>query len=226
MMRTNGHGRPIVAFDLDGTLGNYHKHFLEFAALWLGYEMPDPEGVNPGLPLWKHMGVSQETYRKVKLAFRVGGYKRWMPAYDYVEQLSDLIAGWGADLWICTTRPYLRHDAIDEDTQEWLRRNKVTPDGLIYDEVGRKGSKYAELNRQVGDRVAVIVEDLPEMLDAVNTIILGGGFRYVQLVICRDQPYNRKQSTLSMGATRMDTIHRMMDPIHDAVKRWEMEHGW
>ena len=27
---------PVVAIDIDGTLGDYHQHFIEFAEQWLG----------------------------------------------------------------------------------------------------------------------------------------------------------------------------------------------
>lgn len=221
----NGAGRPLVALDLDGTLGDYHKHFLRFAEGWLGYKLNDPEEINPGLPLWEFMGVHETIYRKIKLAFRQGGMKRTMPAYDGVGSLSTAIHEAGADLWICTTRPYMKHDSIDEDTLEWLRRNRVDFDGLIYDNVGMKGSKYQELNRQVGDRVAAIIDDLPEMLLEVNKIIGEGGFNNIQFLGCRTQPYNRNLNALSLGVTRVSSVMSAIDPIRDAIGRWRLEDG-
>lgn len=224
-MITNGAGRPVVALDIDGTLGDYHGHFLKFAEGWLGCSLNDPTDINPGLPLWEFMGIHETTYRKIKLAYRQGGMKRSMPAYSGVEKLSHLVHNAEADLWICTTRPYMKHDSIDEDTQEWLRRARVDFDGIIYDNVGMKGSKYRELNRQVGERVAAVVDDLPDMLMEISKIIAEGGFKNVHLIGCRDQPYNRSTNTLSMGVTRISSVQAMVDPILDAVRRWKLDNG-
>jgi hypothetical protein len=85
-MRSNGHGKPVVALDLDGTLGDYHSNFLEFADRYFhsncGSWFAMRNQTNPGLPLWEWMGISQRDYRDAKLAYRQGGWKRWMPAYE------------------------------------------------------------------------------------------------------------------------------------------------
>jgi hypothetical protein len=183
----NGRGRPIVALDIDGTLGNYHAHFLTFAEAWLGRAMPDPAMINPGLKLWEFMEIDQSTYREIKLAYRQGGLKRSMPVYPNADGVTAAIRDAGAEVWICTTRPYERHDSIDRDTQEWLRRNHIFWDSLLYDYVGRKYSKYEELARQAGRRVAMIVDDLPEVIETVTP----ERFPYLQQLVVRDQPYNR-----------------------------------
>lgn len=183
----NGRGRPLVALDIDGTLGDYHGHFLRFAEGWLGRAMPDPAKINPGFPLWEFMEVDRTTYRAIKLAYRQGGLKRSMPAYPHAAELTAAIRDTGAEVWICTTRPYQRHDSIDPDTQEWLRRNEIIWDSLLYDYVGRKYSKYEELARQAGRRVAMIVDDLPEALETIRH----QRFPQLHRIVVRDQPYNR-----------------------------------
>lgn len=183
----NGRGKPLVALDIDGTLGDYHTHFLRFAEGWLGRSMPDPAAMNPGLQLWEHMEVDRTTYRAIKLAYRQGGLKRSMPAYPHAAELAAAIRDAGAEVWICTTRPYQRHDSIDQDTQEWLRRNGIAWDSLLYDLVDRKYSKYEELARQAGGRVVMIVDDLPEALATIRQ----QRFPQLQRIVIRDQPYNR-----------------------------------
>lgn len=182
-MRTNGHGIPVIALDIDGTLGDYHKHFLEFAGNWMGRPMPDPKAINPGLPLWVYMEVSKERYRECKLAYRQGGLKRWMPAYPGADQLTHTINCLGWEVWICTTRPYLRLDNIDPDTREWLERNRIKYDAVLFDLNGKKYSKYRELKRQAGDRVLAVFDDLPEAVAVADEM------RFK--VWMRDQPYNR-----------------------------------
>lgn len=202
-MRSNGEGKPVIAMDIDGTMAGYHEWFLKFAELYLGKPMPGSEEINPGLPLYRHMGVGKATYREVKLAYRQGGMKRSMPLLPgsaelvrairapYRARVSmdrglSYVTGLGCELWVCTTRPYLRLDNIDPDTREWLRRNGIKYDALLFDSVGGD-NKYQELWRQAGERVVAAVEDLPTQAERA----LRAGVPYVLL---RDQPYNRHYS--------------------------------
>lgn len=179
----NGADKPVVALDIDGTLGDYHGHFLRFAEGYVGREMPNPKEINPGLPLWRHMRVSRATYRAAKLAYRQGGQKRSMPAYPFASELTRNLRKAGAEVWICTTRPYLRLDNIDPDTREWLRRNRIQYDAVIFGE-----SKYNELVRQVGlRRIVAVVDDLPEQI--TNAYQLG-----ICPIYLMDQPYNKDVS--------------------------------
>src|SRR3982751_3557366 len=94
--------RPVVALDLDGTLAAWHGHFLNFAENYLGREMPSTLDWDGWIPFWRFMGVSRDTYRKMKIAFRQGGFKRWMPAYPGADELSRALRARGAEVWICT----------------------------------------------------------------------------------------------------------------------------
>lgn len=171
--------RPVVALDIDGTLGDYHSHFINFARGWTGRDLPSPESINPGIPLHRHLGMSKATYRQCKLAYRQGGMKRSMPAYPLASELTRQLRRNGADVWICTTRPYLRLDTIDPDTRHWLRRNGIQFDGILYGE-----HKYSDLTKIVGrDRVIGVLDDLPEVLDRARALGLE--------CYLRDQPYNR-----------------------------------
>lgn len=180
-IRSNGEGRPIVALDIDGTLGDYHSHFLWFAERWIGKPMPDPATINPGMRLHQFMEVPLRTYRECKLAYRQGGLKRWMPCYDHADLLTEKIRKLGGEVWICTTRPYLRLDNIDPDTREWLRRNKIQYDAVLFGE-----HKYQELKRQAGHRVGAVFDDLPEDLEQAEKMLFN---TYI-----RDQPYNRHRN--------------------------------
>lgn len=173
-------GDLVVALDIDGNLCDYHAWFLQFAELYLGKKMPNPRDNTDGVPLYKWMGVSKQTYREVKLAYRQGGMKRSMPCYPGAADLCRTIRKMGVEVWICTTRPYLRLDNIDPDTRHWLRRNKIQYDGVLFGE-----HKYRDLVKIVGkDRVVAVMDDLPELLKQAQQV--GAG-----LPILRDQPYNR-----------------------------------
>lgn len=150
--------KPIVAVDIDGTLADYHRWFLQFAEMYLGKPVPPYEEMTQE-SLWRHCHISKSTYRQVKLAYRQGGMKRSMPAYPNAAGLTRSLRGNGAEVWICTTRPYLRLDNIDPDTRHWLRRNRIQYDGVLYGE-----HKYRQLARIVGKyRVVGVLDDLPEL---------------------------------------------------------------
>lgn len=169
---------PVVALDLDGTLGDYHFNFTRFAEQWTGKEMPDPTAISAGTPFHKWLGLSKETYRECKLAYRQGGAKRWMPCYEGARELTVHMRKRGAQVWICTTRPYLRLDTIDPDTRHWLKRNGIQFDGVLYGE-----HKYRDLVKITGpERVLFVVDDLPQMLIQAHLLGLG--------CVLRSQPYN------------------------------------
>lgn len=179
-MRSGNGNRPVVALDVDGTLGDYHGHFIRFAAQWTGRELPAPEDINPGMPLHRHLGMAKRTYRECKLAYRQGGLKRSMPVYPGARDLTVGVRRAGAEIWICTTRPYLRLDNIDPDTRHWLRRNGIQFDGVLYGE-----HKYRDLVKRVPrGNVVAVADDLDDMLEQAFQLGLG------QLYI-KDQPYNR-----------------------------------
>jgi hypothetical protein len=208
-----GEGRPVVALDIDGFLGNYHRHFLWFAELWLGTPMPDPRDINPGLRLSTFMGVPHEVYRDCKLAYRQGGLKRFMPCYPGASRLTEDIRAAGADLWICTTRPYLRLDNIDPDTREWLRRNKIQYDAVIFEGI-EEGSKYSELVRQVPlDRIVAVGDDLPEQVEEAH----GLGISTLYLM---DQPYNRRED-LDLIAKRVTSLPDLSEMLVRDIHAWK-----
>jgi len=203
-MHTNGDGKPIIALDVDGTLGDFHKHFLTFAANWVGRPMPSPDDINPGLRLHKFMGIPLRTYRECKLAYRQGGLKRWMPCYEGASELTRALRRAGSEVWICTTRPYLRLDNIDPDTREWLRRNEIKYDAVLYGD-----NKYQELNRQVGRRVA-------ELWDKARKL-------FPEALVClRDQPYNRLAGDQPLGhlEDRVKDLQQAKEILLAAVEEW------
>ncbi len=210
MKERNGYGKPVVALDIDGTMGDYHGHFLRFAEGWYGRPMPSPEEINPGLPLHKFMRTQKKTYRECKLAYRQGGMKRTMPCYPGASDLTQALRRAGAEVWICTTRPYLRLDNIDPDTREWLRRNRIRYDAVIYGE-----DKYKELKRQVGlGRIVAIVDDLPEMVRAAQMI----GIRNVYL---RDQPYNRHLDDRLDCCWRFERMSQLQVNLVEDIRAWK-----
>ena len=205
-------GKPIVAIDIDGTISDYHAHFLRFAEAWYGRPMPDPSDINPGLPLHRFMGTSKSTYRQCKLAFRQGGLKRSAPVYTGARELTVRLRRLGAEVWICTTRPYLRLDNIDPDTRHWLRRHRIQFDAVLWGE-----HKYRTLARTAGpERVVAVLDDLLDLCLQAR----GVGLK----AYLRDQPYNRA-TTLPEGISRVTSLEDATQRLSDDVRKWKENNG-
>lgn len=214
----SGGDKPVVALDIDGTLGDYHAHFLWFAEKWLGTKMPPADMMNPGLPLSVFMGVPHHVYRECKLAYRQGGLKRFMPVYPHAAELTRNIRNEDAEVWICTTRPYLRLDNIDPDTREWLGRNSIEYDAVIFEGVDSGGqhlTKYGDLVRQVStERIVAAVDDLTEQ---VEDAFLNG----IRKVYLRDQPYNKHTD---LYGERILNLQQLWLRIRKDIAEWKASH--
>lgn len=204
-MTRPGPGAPVVALDIDGTLGAYHAHFTRFAEAWTGKPMPSASEPTGAVPFHKHLGISKSTYRKIKLAYRQGGLKRSMPVYPGVGLLTRYIRSKGCQVWIATTRPYLSLDNIEPDTKHWLRdRAHAQYDNVLFGE-----HKYRDLVKAIGrERVVMVVDDLPAMINQACDL----GLR----AYIRSQPYN-------VEFDRIDLAGR----VHDALTmRWAFDQEW
>lgn len=200
--------RPVFGLDIDGTMGVYHGHFLNFAEGWLGREMRPTYEFDGSESLAAFMGVSKATYRRVKLAYRQGGLKRSMPAYPGASELTRALRARGALVVICTTRPYLALSNIEPDTREWARRNGIQYDGFIFGE-----HKYRDLVRMVGaSRIVGVLDDLPEMYEQASRLGLP--------TLLRMQPYNEKHP----AGHRVSGLHVAREEFLTRLDNYEKEH--
>jgi hypothetical protein len=105
--------KPVVALDIDGTLARYHEALVEFIINYTDTE-PGPAVPCPGRTAERIGGdfgdwvcfafrLDRRTYRDIKLAFRQGGQKRFMPAYPYASELAYAAADESAEVWVTTS---------------------------------------------------------------------------------------------------------------------------
>lgn len=156
--------RPVVAIDIDGTLGEYHDHFIKFARGYFDRYLP--ANYDGSVELHEWLGLSLADYREAKLAYRQGGLKRTMPlkayATDLIHHMQAMRTSGIVELFITTTRPYLRLDQTDPDTRFWLDKNKIPYDGLLYHD-----DKYQRLGEIVDpETVVAVLDDLPQQYDS------------------------------------------------------------
>ena len=208
----SGEVKPIVALDIDGTLGNYHGHFLHFAEKWLGIDQFRYSntllytGAEP-FRVWfsKAYDVDFTTFRSIKLAYRQGGMKRTMPVYTGAWELVHAIRSAGAEVWLTTTRPWERYDRVDPDTVEWLRRNELAFDGLLYSE-----HKMDELAARVDrERVVAVLDDEAEQLELARQHGWAGILRRNMYNSGMDWPLN------------ISELHSAARMIEANIKHWK-----
>lgn len=198
--------RPVVALDIDGTLGLYHEHFLRFAAMYLQRDLPSEW--RGDLPFWRLLGGSKTMYRQVKLAYRQGGMKRSMPVRQGAPELTRAVRAAGAEVWVCTTRPYLRLDNIDPDTRFWLRHNGFQYDGVLFGE-----RKYQDLAQLVGSaRVIAVVDDEEEQYKRAERLALP--------TYLMNREYNQ-----GVLAHRFSDVNNAKQRLIKELHQWRAERG-
>jgi hypothetical protein len=199
--------RPVVALDIDGTLADWHSHFLQFGEQYLGRKLPNT--FNGSNELSDELGLDKRVYHDMKLAFRAGGFKRWMPAFSGLKRLSHCLLRSGAEVWITTTRPWMRMDSVDPDTRHWLDRNNVLYHGLLYDE-----NKYEILCDRVDSiRVVGVLEDQSEYFDEAKSLDLP--------VIHRRTRWNSAILREPYAAT----LYEAEALLSERVENWYSKHG-
>jgi hypothetical protein len=207
--------RPVIAVDIDGTLGDYHGHFLWFAADY--FDLPDDEYDYSGVGSFREWWMDayqrdEKDWHDVKLAYRQGGMKRTMPMNDGARELCWAIRDAGAELWITTTRPYLSLDNIVPDTVEWCRRNAIEYDGMLFDD-----DKYVQLAKRIdGQRVVAIFDDLVEMCEAAARTL---SFAMDTPVLVRND-YNKAQ----IWPVTTD-LHGASQIACDRIRWWKEEYA-
>lgn len=202
-MRLNA---PVVGLDVDGTMGEYHNHFIWFAEMYFGKEIPRDYDGSVSLARW--CGVSKQRYRQAKLAFRRSGLKRAMPAFEGASELARTIRARGARVVICTTRPFLALEVVEEDTRIWLRRN-----GIQYDNIINGEHKYRELVRSYGlDRIVCVLEDLPEMISQAERLSLPALLR------------RGKHNSEVTWKTSVGSLPEAQEVILGLLSEWKKEH--
>lgn len=207
--------KPVVAIDIDGTMGNYHQHFLAFASAYLNRPVASHYSGDQKFKEWfcDNYQCTADDWHDIKLAYRQGGMKRTMPVYDNARVLTLAARALEAEVWVTTTRPYIRHDNVDPDTREWLARNYIPYDYLIYD-----GHKYSKLAELVGpERVCAVLDDLPEELEEAERQF--GAF----VPILRRTPFNAAFHTQKQ--LQVTSLLMAENVIRGKINMWKEAHG-
>lgn len=169
--------KPIISLDIDGVLGDYHGHLFWFAERYFGHSMPQPETIDVNDFLWKRMNVTEMQYRDMKTAYRQGGLKRFMPMTPGASVLTFALSHYGAEVWICSSRPH--QSPIVSDTRHWLKRNLVNFDNIIFSP--NKYQALAEQASDLGQEVIAVVDDEKTQALEAHTAGVGKVYLYDRL---------------------------------------------
>lgn len=206
--------RPVVAIDIDGTLADYHSHFLDFAWMWIGRshgDFPPYDGDEPFRDWFcRTHGVDVTTFRAIKLAYRQGGMKRTQPLIFGAKQLVETLHQ-QAEVWLTTTRPHDRFDRVDPDTREWLKRNGIKFHGLLY-----SGDKMSELAEMVDrQRVVAVLDDQEDVLMDAASLGLGQPIK-------AETKYNKAWHWNNWTAKSLTEAYNMINVL---VEGWTRSNG-
>jgi len=119
--------KPVVIADIDGTLGDYRKGFLDWVREEHGL-LEDQVDRAASLLFDTDMNMPYPTYYDLKEEFEAEGGYGWLPPYldgiDFLQQLRDRVS---YSLVVYTARPAGRYKYIWLDTLNWLHRYGLNP---------------------------------------------------------------------------------------------------
>jgi uncharacterized HAD superfamily protein len=135
----------ICIFDIDGVLNYYPECFIEYINECTGENFSD-------LSQMKHE-LSYARYKSLKFDYRASGYKENLAARPEAFNTLLELKSRGYYIIILSSRPIKEHNSLIMQTTNWLRKN-----GLIYDYLMFEEEKHLEVIQKFGN-VEFVVED-------------------------------------------------------------------
>lgn len=154
----------IAGVDIDGVLADYPRSYIEFINSELGTNY-DTSGV-ADYDIGKALGLPVELAMELKDKYRQTGQKRYIPVCEGAKQFLEWLKQQGYTIVLLTSRPYKKYKRIFADTQEWLAKNGLVYDVIIWDE-----TKHERLLKEFGvDRVEFFVDDVAKYCNDIAEI--------------------------------------------------------
>ena len=188
----------VVGVDIDGVLADYPRSFVDFINKELGtnYTMDMVDSYD----IYECLGISTELGVKLKDRYRQTGQKRFIPVCEGAKEMLTWLREQGYKIMLLTARPYQEYKRVFADTLEWLDKNELPYDSIIFDE-----KKEERLIKEFGkDRIEFFIDDV--VSNANNISRLGVPCYLVT------RPYN-KGAKLADGVTRIDKLEEVMKHV-------------
>ena len=170
---------PIIITDIDGTIGDWRKAFIEWMVKQGKYPGEIPGDPSSGLAMEIDLKMPYPEYAALKEQFEAeGGYKLMKPYPDAVRCLQQANQS-GVGIIAYTARPANRYSRIWADTWHWLQEYKIPVDEL---HIGSEERILRACQLQACGNEVRMLEDNPAI--AIRAAVAG-----IE-VFLRNQPYN------------------------------------
>jgi len=192
--RLNFDGRKVVGVDIDGVLAAYPEHFLDFINREVGTDLKVEDLTEYNV--YEALELPYDMTKRLKAKFRETGEKRHIPVLDGAKEFLESLKNNDYKIVLLSARPYKKYKRIFADTQEWLEKNELIHDAILWDE-----DKCNRLIREFGhDNVEFFVEDnRNNALDISKTAD-------VYLI---NRPYNQGETTGNI--VRVDSLNEILE---------------
>lgn len=150
----NFNGNKIAGIDIDGVLADYPERFISYVNEKIGtsFKVEDLKEYN----LYEAItDVPTDVMLDLKDEFRKSGELKNMKVMDGAKNFLYKLKDNNYHIVLLSARPYKEYKRIFADTQEWLDKNNLLYDAILWDE-----DKCNRLIREFGnEKIEFFVED-------------------------------------------------------------------
>ena len=124
--------KKICYLDIDGVLNDYPECWLNFLKARLSsdsrntYVLKDLNRAKNNIPY--------QVYKDLKWEYRESGYKEDIISTPNASKVTGNLRAMGYHICIITSRPVKQHPSLFKQTVNWLNKNNIRYDDLIFDE--------------------------------------------------------------------------------------------
>lgn len=127
----------ICCFDLDGVL------LSSYPQCWINYVNKELKTNFTDLNEMKAT-ISYDIYRKLKEQYRISGVKETLPADEEAELITKTLKQLGYTIIIMTARPAHKYPTLYTQTINWLRKNNISYNSIIFEEKNKHAKIISE----------------------------------------------------------------------------------
>lgn len=137
--------KKIVGIDLDGVLAQYPEGWIHFVNMVEKSNYQDLNEVKEKL--------SYRRYKNLKHQYRTSGFKETLSPRENASAFTNILKKSGYHIFILTSRPFETYEGLFKLTTNWLSRNDICYDGIIFgnDKHIKIVSNFPTLNFMVED---------------------------------------------------------------------------
>lgn len=147
-------GKKICYFDIDGVLNDYPESWTRFLQINCAKKVAGYINIFKPLDLrTAKEKIPYQLYKDLKAEYRSSGYKETLPVNPDAKRVLDSLKLNSYHVVIITSRPIKKHPELFKQTVNWLDKNELVYDNLIFDENKHISvlSRYPHLNFGIED---------------------------------------------------------------------------